>query len=300
MISLAIITPTYNRAYILKQLYDSIVNQNEHSLNVEWWIVDDGSTDQTKTLIDSFISESRVVIKYFEQENQGKMKAINHVNKTVSTDLWLEVDSDDFLVENAFQLIEAGHHLFDDQKVIGLIFDRVYTNQSVIGKSYNESIQGNIVDFYYQDKIAGDKNFVFRTSVRSKYEYLMDENERFSTEARLYQKLCMDGYEYVYIPKPIVYCEYQEDGYSFNISTIYLKNPRTHYNYYIELINYHRPMKLKKRMFIIRQFIFFNYLCKENYLNGLEAIELIVDKILYVVFYLPVKVRTKKWIKGNI
>lgn len=65
-----IFTPTYNRAYIIGKLYGSLLEQTDR--NFEWLIVDDGSTDNTRELIGSFIREDRISIRYFRQENGGK------------------------------------------------------------------------------------------------------------------------------------------------------------------------------------------------------------------------------------
>ena len=47
--TVTIFTPTYNRAYCLPQLYKSLCSQT--TLDFEWIIVDDCSTDNTKNLI---------------------------------------------------------------------------------------------------------------------------------------------------------------------------------------------------------------------------------------------------------
>ena len=72
---LSIITPTYNRAYILPKCYESLVNQTIKDF--EWIVVDDGSTDNTENLINSFIKENKIDIKYVKQENGGKPSAHN-------------------------------------------------------------------------------------------------------------------------------------------------------------------------------------------------------------------------------
>ena len=65
-----IFTPTYNRAYIIGKLYGSLLEQTDR--NFEWLIVDDGSTDNTRELVGSFIREDRISIRYFRQENSGE------------------------------------------------------------------------------------------------------------------------------------------------------------------------------------------------------------------------------------
>lgn len=53
---ITIITPTYNRKYIITKCYDSLVNQTNKDF--EWLVIDDGSTDHTEELINKFIDES--------------------------------------------------------------------------------------------------------------------------------------------------------------------------------------------------------------------------------------------------
>jgi len=75
MVRLSLFTPTYNRAYILPKLYESLCKQTCNDF--EWLIVDDGSTDNTKELVDEWIGEWRIAIRYVYQQNGGKMRAFN-------------------------------------------------------------------------------------------------------------------------------------------------------------------------------------------------------------------------------
>ena len=52
---MTVFTPTYNRAYILPKLYDSLCQQTVKSF--EWLIVDDGSVDNTQGLVEKWIEE---------------------------------------------------------------------------------------------------------------------------------------------------------------------------------------------------------------------------------------------------
>ena len=70
-----VFTPTYNRAYRLEALYKSLCNQTINDF--EWLIVDDGSSDNTADLAESWIKEDKINIRYIRQENGGKHRAIN-------------------------------------------------------------------------------------------------------------------------------------------------------------------------------------------------------------------------------
>ncbi len=74
---ISILTPTYNRKQLLQRLYNSILQNCDYGVEVEWVIMDDGSTDNTKETIEEWIKENKIEIKYHFQENQGKMAAIN-------------------------------------------------------------------------------------------------------------------------------------------------------------------------------------------------------------------------------
>ena len=75
MKTVCVFTPTYNRAYILPVLYKSLVAQT--SQDFMWLIVDDGSTDDTGSLVASWKQEGKVEITYVKKENGGKPRAIN-------------------------------------------------------------------------------------------------------------------------------------------------------------------------------------------------------------------------------
>ena len=61
---ISILTATYNRANLLSKLYESIVDNLNNDIDVEWLIMDDGSTDGTRNQINKFIEENKVPIKY--------------------------------------------------------------------------------------------------------------------------------------------------------------------------------------------------------------------------------------------
>ena len=62
---LSILTATYNRANFLEKLYKSIVNNLDNNLEIEWLIMDDGSEDETSKVVESFLQESKIQIKYY-------------------------------------------------------------------------------------------------------------------------------------------------------------------------------------------------------------------------------------------
>lgn len=97
MNEVVILTPTFNRAHTLTRLYESLKEQSDGKF--DWVIIDDGSTDDTKSLIDKMIGENLLNIRYVFQENGGKARALNKGFLHCSyASVFMVVDSDDYLL----------------------------------------------------------------------------------------------------------------------------------------------------------------------------------------------------------
>lgn len=202
---LSIITPTYNRAHLLGNLYDSIVKNIKYNVSLEWIIIDDGSTDNTKDIVRDFSRD--LDIRYYYQENQGKMSAINNGIKECSGDLVLEMDSDDTLTEDSVDLIRVAYEesaLEDD--IYALCFLKYDKQGKNIGKDFS-SRKTTMFDLYFKQGEDGEKALVFFTSKRKQYSYILEKNEKFSTEARMYHQIDLK-YKIKCYNEPIMICEY--------------------------------------------------------------------------------------------
>ena len=78
---ISILTATYNRAKYLNKLYSSIIDNIRSGYEIEWLIMDDGSSDNTEEVCKAFKNTESLKIKYYKQDNQGKMAAINNLSK---------------------------------------------------------------------------------------------------------------------------------------------------------------------------------------------------------------------------
>ena len=91
MATVSVVTPTYNRARFLPDAVSSVLAQTYADL--ELIIVDDGSVDQTRKVLEPFFSDKRV--RYFFQENQGQSHARNLALEKAKGDFIAFLDSDD-------------------------------------------------------------------------------------------------------------------------------------------------------------------------------------------------------------
>ena len=98
-----ILTATYNRATTLRRTYESICAQGYRDF--DWLIIDDGSTDDTRSVVEAWQREGRIhEINYVYKENGGKHTAwrlgLEHAKGPYLT----EIDSDDELVPEALDI----------------------------------------------------------------------------------------------------------------------------------------------------------------------------------------------------
>jgi len=98
MPKISIITPSYNRADLLKETIESILAQNYDDF--EYLIIDDGSTDGTKELVSNYLKDERV--KYYCHDNMGEPKTVNRGYSLSSGKFSMVVNSDDPLYDKNY------------------------------------------------------------------------------------------------------------------------------------------------------------------------------------------------------
>lgn len=228
---LTIFTPTYNRGYILSNLYNSLLAQTNK--NFTWLIVDDGSTDNTKELVDKWVKEDKIKIEYIKQENQGKHIAHNTGVDNCKTELFFCVDSDDYLLENAIEDILKCRNKTIDDNVSGIVSLKLTKSGQPVGTEMPHSIEySSLSDLYEKYRFKGDTALVFKTSILKKYKFPKIEGEKFVGEEYIY---CQIDEKYKLYVSPYKYyiCEYLEDGYTNSIFKLIANNPKG----YMELKN---------------------------------------------------------------
>ena len=243
-----IFTPAYNRGDTLSRLYESLKKQNNKSF--QWVVVDDGSVDNTRELIESWKKENILNIIYVYQENSGKMRAINRGVEFAEGEFFFIVDSDDYITEDAVEtIISEGEKL--PKNMGGMIFRKInIATGEITGKPYPQySIDSTPIEIVYKLGIDGDKAEVFRTKYLREFPFKVYEGEKFVPEASVWIKIG-EKYKMRYIDKGIYYFEYLEDGYTNNFLKLIKNNPRGFESYYSEMLKYNIPLKNKIKFFI--------------------------------------------------
>lgn len=225
METLTVFTPTYNRAYCLHLGYEALCRQT--CKDFVWLIIDDGSTDNTKELVEQWQQQASFRIMYHYQENQGMHGAHNTAYKLIETELNTCIDSDDYMPDDAVEKIVKFWQEKGSDKVAGIIgLDTDYDGK-IIGKPLPTGRRQITVARYYSEGGCGDKKMVYRTNVVRQYPpYPIFPGEKYLSLGWLYEQIDQD-YELLILNEPLVRVEYRTDGSSMNMLRQYIRNPKS-------------------------------------------------------------------------
>lgn len=96
---ISIITPSYNQGHFIKETIDSILNQNYP--NLEYIVMDGGSTDNTVKILKSYGEK----IDWISKKDKGQTDAINKGIKKATGDIIAYINSDDAMLPNTLHTV---------------------------------------------------------------------------------------------------------------------------------------------------------------------------------------------------
>ena len=168
-----VFTPAYNRAWSLPRVFNSLKAQTLK--NFEWVIIDDGSTDNTKELVEKWKQEADFSIVYQWQPNQGKHIAYNAVAKLAKGELFTSIDSDDEVIPEALEIMtKRWSQVTEAQRkfVSGIMFLLKDQYGNIRGDQFKEDGKiCDLIEVLMVQKISGDKGGFLQTSVFKMYPF---------------------------------------------------------------------------------------------------------------------------------
>ena len=278
---ITIFTPTYNRAHLLERLYKNLCEQEYQ--NFEWLIIDDGSTDNTREIIENYKREGKLNIQYFYKENGGKHTAINFGLEKAQSDIFFLLDSDDFLEKSATKVVaEKWDIIRNTPSLCGIVGLSKFLNKEVRTDAFPENDWVvSFTDIYFKYKILGDKPVAFKTSVMKQFPFPENQGIHFVFEAVSWHEMAKK-YNVLAVNDLLQYKEYTEDGITRN----------TYKKDYVKGLAFSFFHLVKNRTYPFAKYphhFLWNYihlainslLSGESYFNQLS----LIDKIIYLMFY---------------
>lgn len=242
---ITVFTPTYNRAHLLTRLYESLKAQTWQDF--EWIIVDDGSTDNTEAIAQSFFPPSGGMEGgLIHQPNGGKHRAINRGVQEARGELFFIADSDDYLPEDSLAKVSEYYQKIKGDKTIGGVcgLDIAPDGANVSSALPQDDIICTSLDIRLKYHIKGDLKEVFLTSVMREFSFPEVDGERFCPEALVWNRIGQK-YKLLFFNQPIYVAEYQPEGITAGIVRARMNSPVASVTTYQELNSYGIPLKEK-------------------------------------------------------
>lgn len=224
---ITVFTPTNNRRNCIHRCYESL--QRQTSFNFEWLIIDDGSTDNTEELIRVWqAEENRFKIRYYYKENGGLHTGYNKGVELAETELFVCIDSDDWMPDDAIATIERIWKEVSDKGYVGIMGIDCYEDGRCVGAAFPEHVNEM---FLYEKltkyKIPGDKKMIHRTELLKKVAPMptFPGEKFFNPSYMMYQ---LDQFGKLYVTNDC-FCivDYQPDGMSSNFYKQLRNSPRS-------------------------------------------------------------------------
>lgn len=190
-----VMTPTYNRAHTLQRVYDSLCGQT--CRDFEWLVVDDGSTDDTRDLIEGLRDRADFPVRYVWQVNQHKKAAFNHGVREAAGELIVALDSDDTLEPTALAdmaQVWQGIDARDRHRYVAVTGLCVRPDGRIVGDRFPRDVMDTTpLDMSFRYRVRGEKFGCLSTVVLRRFPFPQDM-PGFVPESLVWRAMARAGY----------------------------------------------------------------------------------------------------------
>ena len=226
MVPLTVFTPAYNRADLLPRCFESMKRQS--SKDFIWMIIDDGSTDTTRSLVEEWMQEQLdFQIVYYYKENGGLHTAYNEAIAHIETELCVCIDSDDFMPDNAVERILDFWQAHGSDQVAGIVGLDYDLEGNVIGDPLPNQKTINLIDLLVgrYPIVNGDRTNVIRTELYKKYAPMkVFPGEKNFNPHYMHLQISQE-YDFLVLNENLRFVDYQPGGMSASMWKQYRNSP---------------------------------------------------------------------------
>jgi|APLak6261660231_1056022.scaffolds.fasta_scaffold10261_1 glycosyltransferase involved in cell wall biosynthesis len=218
----SIIMPVYNGERYISKAIESVLSQTYQ--NFELIIVNDGSTDNSKAVIDTYLKDPR--IRYIEQHNAGVAAARNTAIKKSQGELIGFLDQDDLWLP---EKIENQIQYFKNHQNISLVYSDYIVLNELENSSHRQRdlipfdpSQSNLISIFTQNRIGVLTVLVKKQCVID--SGLLEEELKGTDDYELWLRLALD-YEFQYIP--LLLATYRWHGKNISSDALHMMTEET-------------------------------------------------------------------------
>lgn len=191
----SIITPSYNRAHYLPETIESILDQSV--TDFEYFILDDGSQDNTKEVVSKYLGDER--IHYCYHENIGEAETVNRGWQLTKGTYFTQINSDDTVYSTFLE--SMGNALDNTPNAILAYpdFDFIDAKGNILSTTRGRKwdFRRNLSDFSCEAACPGT---MFRRSAFSDLDKLKHKNFLFINDIEMYWNFALRG-DFLHVPE---------------------------------------------------------------------------------------------------
>ena len=221
---IAVLTATYNHPQKLKMLYRSLTEQTDQDFS--WIIVNDGSGEETKKVIDNFQRDNIIDLEVIHQPNSGKSHAINHgIGLAKDAEFFIIVDDDERLYSDAITIIKHYITEYRNSECGVIHFNRKNENGEIIAApSVSNDFYMSYQEFksksYFADGYLG-----YFTDKLGNNRFTIFPGEKYIAPSTLFMKVT-ENCSLLWASAALGETEYLEGGITKQGRRLRLRNPR--------------------------------------------------------------------------
>jgi glycosyltransferase involved in cell wall biosynthesis len=183
--TVSVVTPAYNAAETLPKVAEGLRSQTWRAF--EWVVVDDGSTDGTAELVERWLREGDLDIRYLHQENRGKHVAMNRGIERARGEYTVVLDADVLLPPTTFERMLATWETIPEGERAGfsaVVGQAADTSGRLLGAELpSEPYDSDYVQMTYVLGLGGDRMPMHRTAALREFPFPFEELRGLVTEA---------------------------------------------------------------------------------------------------------------------
>lgn len=228
MVPLTVFTPAYNRAELLTRCYEWMKKQT--CKDFIWMIIDDGSTDNTGDVVREWQKQSNgFTIEYYYKPNGGLYTTYNEAISHIETELCVCIDSDDFMPENAVEIILDFWKKHGSDRYAGIVGLDYSLQGEPLGDLLPAQTSVNLIDLLTgkYNIHNGDRTNVVRTELYKIFAPLQGfPGEKDFNPHYLHLQISLE-YDFLVLNENLRFVDYQDGGMTSYILRQYRNSPNS-------------------------------------------------------------------------
>jgi glycosyltransferase involved in cell wall biosynthesis len=260
-VKVSIVTSTYDRAATLPRLYDSLCRQTFKDF--EWVIVDDGSTDGSRALVEGWQREAPFPILYNWQENAGVGTGRNRAIERARGEFCALIDSDDWYLPEALERMVAAWEGIPPERreafanVEGLRVDT--DGELVLDRFPADVFDSDHFELRALHGVHGDTIGMFHSSVLKAFPF--PEDLGWHASPGITWNRIASEYRTRFVNEIWAGTDYQPDGLTSRQTQLRTRFPRARLVYWREYAAMTKPMRLRNRIRANANYVRYSMLC---------------------------------------